>query len=76
MEVQFDFDGRRKVVRNTTLKVVNNDTETPIDEVDKAVQDEVATIPTTVPTNESSGDAPSNLKMVHFLFLIVSNCFY
>ena len=30
-EVRFDFDGRRKVVRNTTLKVVNNDVGIPLE---------------------------------------------
>ena len=46
-EVRFDFDGRRKSVRNTTLKVVDNDTGIPIEEVDKVALQDTGTEPNT-----------------------------
>ena len=48
-EARFDFDGRRKTVRNTTLKVVNCETGIPLEDLNQKLD-------TTVVTTESASE--------------------
>ena len=50
-EVRFDYDRRRKQVKNTTLKVVNNDAGISLEDLDKAAD---ATVLTTASTRNNS----------------------
>ena len=86
-EVRFDFDGRRKTVRNNTLKVVENDAGVPLDEL-SAAPTATATTVLDDTSNESATTATSNgilnqvctlyFFRIFFLFLTIkkfSSCF-
>lgn len=73
-EVRFDFDGRRKVVRNTTLKVVNNDAGIPLEELaEKAIETETATATTQQTDETNTSNASTSGGIPH---VMVSNCFF
>ena len=54
-------------MRNATLKVVDNDTGIPIEDIENAAQHGVVTVQTTASTNKSVAGAPSNHTQVQFL---------
>ena len=61
-DVRFDFDGRRKVVCNNTLKVVHNDTGVLIQDL-QSVASTTASVPTENATNSNGSNSTGSYNM-------------
>lgn len=75
-DVRFDLDGRRKIVRNTTLKVVDSDMGIPLDELEtshaETTEEPTASITTANCTTNDGGTTQSGLvSRFFYLFFLV-----
>lgn len=78
-EVHFDFDGRRKSVRNCALKVVDQNTGVPLDKLKSTTMGSTVMMKATSVSTESDPSTVTEnghiLFFWHFCFINFSNKF-
>ena len=68
-EVRFDFDGRRINVKNNTLKVVDQNTGVPLDELEETTMESAAEVTAlSTSTNSDESTVTENVRILLLLF--------
>ena len=74
-EVCFDYNGRRKIVCNNTLKVVDQDSGIPLDELSTAVT-AIATLDTDTSSSITETTNTSNGPLNQVRVILIDFCFF
>ena len=73
-EVRFDFDGRRKNVKNNTLKVVDQNAGVPLDELEcTTMESGPVTTAVSISTNSDPSSVSPDVRILFFRFLFRNN---
>ena len=71
-EVRFDFDGRRINVKNNTLKVVDQNTGVPLDELEETTMESAAEVTALfTSTNSDESTVTENVRILLLFFLSI-----
>jgi hypothetical protein len=75
-EVVFDYDGKAKVVRSSSLKVVEEGTGVPLDELSTNIMDSAVVVSPAAVSRSASSAASSERTESVSLLLLLCNCFF